>query len=1096
MSVIKFRSATALTLVALVVSGIAAANGTDQRFEPVVALPDLPGNLFGIAPYAAAADVKHIKIELGRDRAPADGQTAIPVRITLTGDQGQPVSSPVIVTLEVSGDSARIQRPGAATDELRSRKLDVDRLTRGTQIRVEGGTAAFNLLAPIHPQDVKLRITAGNVVASRTVEFRAEARPMIAAGLVEGTLQLSGHSAPVTQPGLQVDGFEQQLTQWSHTFNGGQDDVALRSAFFVKGTVQDDMLLTASFDSDKILPARLLAGAQPDQFFSVTGDSSIQGFDAQSSQRLYLRIDENRSFLLYGDFNTGNGFAQQAQGGTTADTRLQLLGAYNRTVTGLQEHYENGNGYLNLFATRDTLKQVVEEYRANGTSGPFTIQNTTAVENSEKVEIIIRDKNQLNIVLSDTTLEMYIDYTFEPFSRALLFKAPIPSLDPNGNPESVRITYEVDQGGPEFWLFGASGVTNLNSHLTVGGSVVDDRNPTSPFRMESVNALAKFDAETNLIAEIAQTSATTYSDNGQITTNPTGAAGETQLDGTGQAERMQFMHTDNRFKVSAWALSADKDFENPTSGVTPGEREFGGRGTYDLGSGFTVHGESIRTDDTVADASRTGALLGVDYRLSKKIKLTGGLRYSQENGIVGSQSFIGANPSPGSLFNPSGGFSGGVDPSQINPLTGQAATHNVSPLTPGEAGPELDGTFAFVGAEVKPIAPLTLNAEVDEDVSGDGSYRYEGGAAWQLAERSKLYVRVEDQTGLSSAYSLNSAEASRSVVAGVDTTYLQDTNSSAAAFSEYRMLDASSGLQAQEATGLRNTWVLAPGLNLGTTAEYLDVKSATAPGALSATTGIDYTGSPLWKASTRVEWRRLYDDPGSVGDDGQTSTLLTAALARKIDRDWTLLTREYYLIQDNHTDALGNPKANAWQNRAQVGFAYRPVDDNRFDALAIYQYQEEQNILGDAAGTTIHMASVLGNWHPSRPWWLSTRLAIKDEVDRFALTDGGGSDRYTAWLAGGRLLYDVTKTWDVGVQTYTLRSNTGNAEQYAIGFEVGRLMMENVWLSLGYDVTGFSDKTLTGSDYTRQGIYMRIRWKFTQDLFKGGDRGFNPSLDR
>ena len=57
-------------------------------------------------------------------------------------------------------------------------------------------------------------------------------------------------------------------------------------------------------------------------------------------------------------------------------------------------------------------------------------------------------------------------------------------------------------------------------------------------------------------------------------------------------------------------------------------------------------------------------------------------------------------------------------------------------------------------------------------------------------------------------------------------------------------------------------------------------------------------------------------------------------------------------------------------------------------------------------------------------------------------------------------------------------------------------MMENVWLSLGYDVTGFSDKTLTGSDYTRQGIYMRIRWKFTQDLFKGGDRGFNPSLDR
>ena len=36
----------------------------------------------------------------------------------------------------------------------------------------------------------------------------------------------------------------------------------------------------------------------------------------------------------------------------------------------------------------------MEEYRANGTSGPFTIHNSSALENSEKVEIIVRDKNQ------------------------------------------------------------------------------------------------------------------------------------------------------------------------------------------------------------------------------------------------------------------------------------------------------------------------------------------------------------------------------------------------------------------------------------------------------------------------------------------------------------------------------------------------------------------------------------------------------------------------------------------------------------------------------------------------------------------------------
>ena len=1073
-----------------------AQTAADARFEPVVPQGDIAGALYGQAPYRAAASVRRIDLTAGA-AAPADGQTAVPVHVALTDADGHPVTVPVLITVEVSGDSARIQVPGAGTDELGSRRLDADRATRGTQLSVTNGAIDFNLLAPSHAEDVRLRITAGGNVASRVVRFHAEARSMIAAGLVEGAIEISGHSGAVVQPSGRLPyGFETQLSRWTRSFNDGQDDVALRAAGFAKGIVHDDILLTAAFDSDKVVPARLLAGAQPDQFFPVTGDASIQGFDARSSQRLYLRLDEQRSFLLYGDFNTGNGFVQQAQGGASADQRLRLLGAYNRTMTGLQEHYETARGVANLYVTKDSLKQVVEEHRANGTSGPFLVQNASALENSEKVEIIVRDKNQLTLVIAHTALERYVDYTFEPFSRAILFKAPIASLDANGNPQSVRITYEVDQGGPQFWLYGLDGEANLTPYLTVGGSLVDDRNPTAPYRLDSVNAQAKLGPHSTLVGEFAQSDATTYRGNGQSYTNPTGVAGESMNEGTGQAERLQFTHSAEHFKASAWLLTADRDFQNPTSGVTPGQREYGGRSAYDFADRLTLRAEALRSEDTVADASRSGGLLGLDYRWTQSFKLLGGFRYANEHGLVGGQSFIGANPSPGSLYSPQGGFSGGVDASQVNPLTGQAITRNGSPATPGQSGPALDGTFAFIGAEVKPADRLTVSGRIEEGVTGDGSHRYEAGAAWQLAERSRLYVRGEDQTGLSSAYSLNQAEASRSVVAGVDTTYLQDTNRSAAAYSEYRMLDATSGVQAQEATGLRNTWVVAPGLNVGASAEYLAVHSATAPGALSATTGIDYTGSRNWKASGRLEWRHLYDAPGSAGADGQKSTLATLALARRIDRDWTLLAREYYLIQNNHTDALGNPKANAWQNRVQLGVAFRPVDDNRLDALGMLQYQEEQNIQGDAAGVRVEVASVLANWHPSRPWWLSTRLAVKEQVDHFSLIDGGGDDRYTAWLAGGRLLYDIEKRWDVGAQAYTLRSNTGKSEQYALGLEVGRLVVENLWLSLGYDFTGFQDKELTGSDYTQQGVYLRIRFKFTQDLFKGGDRGFNPSLNR
>ncbi len=46
-------------------------------------------------------------------------------------------------------------------------------------------------------------------------------------------------------------------------------------------------------------------------------------------------------------------------------------------------------------------------------------------------------------------------------------------------------------------------------------------------------------------------------------------------------------------------------------------------------------------------------------------------------------------------------------------------------------------------------------------------------------------------------------------------------------------------------------------------------------------------------------------------------------------------------------------------------------------------------------------------------------------------------------------------------------------------------MVENLWLSLGYDFSGFTAKDMSGSDYTQQGVYLRIRWKFTPGPLQG-----------
>jgi hypothetical protein len=71
------------------------------------------------------------------------------------------------------------------------------------------------------------------------------------------------------------------------------------------------------------------------------------------------------------------------------------------------------------------------------------------------------------------------------------------------------------------------------------------------------------------------------------------------------------------------------------------------------------------------------------------------------------------------------------------------------------------------------------------------------------------------------------------------------------------------------------------------------------------------------------------------------------------------------------------------------------------------------------------------------------------------------------------------------------------ARQRAVGVEAGYLLQQNLWLSAGFNHTGFAgDADLAGYEYTRGGAYIRLRFKFDENLFKGADRVVNRSLDR
>ena len=1073
---------------------LACAGSAALAQQPARQLDPAPRATQVVPALAHNARVHEVIVAIERAAFVADGVTRVPVRVELRDRDGKRLTTPATVTLEASG--GRILLPGAGTDETGPGALDRDRATPGVQLEVVQGEGHFWLLAPATPQDVRLRVTAGAAVAEGLVTFNPELRELLAVGLVEGVIALRRGDRDAIRPASIDDGFEQELRSWSHRFGADdRDSAAVRAALFLKGKIRGDALLTLAYDSERDERKRLMRDVRPDEYYPVYGDASVRNFDAQSASKLYVRIDKDRSYLLYGDFTTAAQFTPLTGGIRAAPLRLRDLGQYNRTVTGVRGRWADERGELGAFATRDTLRQAVEEYPANGTSGPFAVRSSGALAGSERVEVITRDRNNRAVILSVEPLARLVDYVFEPFSGRILLNRPVASLDPNGNPVSIRISYEIDQGGDPFWLYGVDGQWRIAAGVEVGGALVDDRNELAPYRLGSANLGLRLGRGTQLVAEVARSQGMLR---GAVQPPPN----DPLVDASGNAARVALEHKAERSEARVYYGRSDSGFSNSSASFSGGRGDAGARGAYKLTESLMLFGEAVRSEDRATDARRDGAQAGVALKLNEALTIELAIKHQQENGRLPGAT-LAANPaattgtSSGALT-PSGGFfgtgSGALDPASGTSLTPAAGTRS------GTA-PPLDATTVQLGLRWQPAAAWSLAAEAEQEITGDDKKRLAVSGAYALAERSRLYARWETQQGLASIYSLNPAERSTTFVFGADTTYRAD----AQFYSEYRLRDALgdpiAARESQLANGLRNTWTLAPGLRAVTAAEYLRVLDGAGRAAIALAGGLDYTAHPLWKGSTRLEWRRLQDDPITSVADAQDSWLSTITVARKLDRDWTLLARNYALL---NTFQAGGERL---QDRFQLGLAYRPVDHNRFNALGKYEFKFERDESGlpvPLAGTTaapaerqVHIVSLHGDWHPSRPWWLTGRVAAKSLKERLpAIGSSGRWDRYEAYLLGGRAVLDLTERWDLGVLASALYSPQGSSLQHALGVEAGYLLKTNLWLSLGVNFTGFSDRDLTAGEYTAQGVFLRLRFKFDERLLAGGDPDISRALGR
>jgi hypothetical protein len=1094
-------SLSALALAAAAQNQPPAGSPSDVRYTAPTAggaplHPQAPGHdaeqsrvFRGDPNFAANAAVARIVVEVDRDAVPADGQSPVKLTLRLFDRDGKPLATPAFATLEHSG--GRILLPGARSDEFGPRRIDADRVVPGVQIPVTGGVGEFTLLAPAEAQDVRIRVTAGSEQASGTISFVPDLRPMVAAGLIEGIVNFRNKVA--LQPVRRGDAFEQDIERWSREFSNGKGQAAARAAFFVKGTIRGDMLLTAAYDSDKDTRARLLRDVRPDEFYPVYGDASLRSFDARSAERLYVRLDKGKSYALYGDFVTGDGFTQPIGQGAVASLKQRSLGNYNRTATGVRLHHENERLTGNVFAFRDSLRQVVEEFASQG-SGPYGLRNNAVLEGSEKVEVLVRDRFQSSRIVSVTPLVRLVDYSFEPFSGRIVLNTFLPGVDAALNPISLRVTYEVDQGGTEFWVVGGDAQVKLTEAVEVGGSVVKDRNKLGPYDLASANATLRLGARTAITAEFAQSTST-------VNTNPTnqtqtpalaGRSGEVE----GKAARVELAHEGQSTDARVFVGKSSSLFNNPSAPLQGGRLEGYARGGVKITETVKLYAEAIKSEDrNTGGGERTAGGFGLRWNATERLTLDASLRQNRET--------IGTEPNglltwpydqtaglTGSIATGSGGGALGFGNQVLDPTTGLPVIRQggLRPATTTLApGTRLDSKTLRLGAGYRVNDRLTLGGEVEGDVDGDRRRRLALGADVAIAERTRLYGRWERQSGWVQQGGVSDiGRSAGTFVGGVDSTYFKDTQ----LFSEYRLRDAISGRDLQLASGVRNLWHVSEGLRITTAYEQLRVLSGQTAPVRALSLGADWSAHELWRASGRVEWRKSGDIAATPDNERFDTTLGQLMVARKLDRDWTLLARNYTLLTDYAA------RGDVLQNRAQLGVAYRDTDTNLVNALAKIEHKLERDASNAAVGTlkaNAWIVSTHADYHPSRPWWMSGRAAAKWQKDRF---ENGVASDFKAALLSGRIVYDITENWDLGALAATQFGGNG-ARQYALGVEAGYLIRQNLWLSAGVNFTGFAgDADLTGYEYTRSGVYLRLRFKFDENLFKRGDREVNRSLDR
>ena len=306
-----------------------------------------------------------------------------------------------------------------------------------------------------------------------------------------------------------------------------------RIAFFAKGQIKGEYLLTLAYDSDRKRSEARNAFetlVDPNQYYPLYADTAEQRFEAPSQRKLYVKLERNQFFALFGDFETG--------------LSVTDLSRFQRRFNGLQSEYRGENLGYTAFAAESSQVFNRDEIRGDGTSGLYQLSNAPIIANSDEIRIEVRDRFDTGQVLETTTMTRFLDYNLDTLNGELYFKKPVPSRDLNFNPIFIVAEYEsMSTGAEDVVAGGRVSLSSSSDQVEVGATYVDDHTQGAESDLTGVDFRWQVSDQTLVTAEIAKTNAT--------------VAGVKM---SGSAHNVELEHNGENLDVRAYVREVEEEF--------------------------------------------------------------------------------------------------------------------------------------------------------------------------------------------------------------------------------------------------------------------------------------------------------------------------------------------------------------------------------------------------------------------------------------------------------------------------------------------------------------------------------------------------------